>query len=82
MTLFLGAIFHSFFVGLVAFYSRNINRRWDIFEDDEMRRYVITAVRSAETDKIGIGFVIGFGFGVGFVEKYFGEDSWEKIHRS
>ncbi|CAM9604930.1 unnamed protein product, partial [Ascophyllum nodosum] len=39
MTLFLAAIFHSFFVGLVAYYSRNINRRWDIFEDDEMRRY-------------------------------------------
>lgn len=39
MTLFLAALFHSFFVGLVALYSRQINRRWDIFEDDEMCRY-------------------------------------------
>ncbi|CAN0493614.1 unnamed protein product, partial [Ectocarpus sp. 12 AP-2014] len=39
MALFLAALLHTFFVGVVALYARQINRRWDIFEDDEMRRY-------------------------------------------
>lgn len=39
MALFLAALLHTFFVGIVALYSRQTNRRWDIFEDDEMRRY-------------------------------------------
>lgn len=38
MALFLAALLHTFFVGIVALYSRQTNRRWDIFEDDEMRR--------------------------------------------
>lgn len=40
MALFLAALLHTFFVGVVALYSRQTDRRWDIFEDDEMRRYV------------------------------------------
>lgn len=39
MALFLAALLHTFFVGIVALYSRQIDRRWDIFEDDEMRRW-------------------------------------------
>ncbi len=38
MALFLAALLHTFFVGVVALYSRQTDRRWDIFEDDEMRR--------------------------------------------
>lgn len=39
MTLFLAALFHSFPIGMVVLYSRQTIRRWDLFEDDEMRRY-------------------------------------------
>lgn len=38
MTLFLAALFHSFPIGMVVLYSRQTIRRWDLFEDDEMRR--------------------------------------------
>ncbi|CAN0101115.1 unnamed protein product [Sphacelaria rigidula] len=39
MTLFLAAIFHSFFVVLVSLYSKQVSKRWDVYEDDEMKRY-------------------------------------------
>lgn len=51
MALFLAALLHTFFVGIVALYSRQTNRRWDIFEDDEMRRYGIAVRKSHHVDR-------------------------------
>lgn len=38
MTLFLAAVFHSLFVVMVSLYSRQVSKRWDVYEDDEMKR--------------------------------------------